>query len=176
MKSSYGRILHQSKFISKLSYSLKLSMTETHQKLNASNRVASSQLSFSRRCALHHSGRTLLRCTWGYGKTWRPDLELIILLRKWQTICLLLYCVSRTIFLPAHVILLGQISYGRHKPCVALPANNYIDPRQENKNLTQGHTLVRIPGGIWGILIQFSFYRPWVEAKVALSFKWHIQY
>ncbi|XP_065311596.1 uncharacterized protein [Dermacentor albipictus] len=47
----------------------------------------------------------------------------------------------KTIFLPAHVILLGQISYGTHKPCVALPANNYIDPRQEMKSLTHGHTL-----------------------------------
>ncbi|XP_075558343.1 uncharacterized protein LOC142590269 isoform X3 [Dermacentor variabilis] len=47
----------------------------------------------------------------------------------------------KTIFLPAHVILLGQISYGSNRPCVALPANNYIDPRQEKKNLTHGHTL-----------------------------------
>ncbi|KAL1477983.1 hypothetical protein MTO96_035316 [Rhipicephalus appendiculatus] len=47
----------------------------------------------------------------------------------------------KTLFLPRHVILLGQIAYGRSNPCAVLPANNYIDPRQEKKDLKSGHTV-----------------------------------
>ncbi|KAL3214921.1 hypothetical protein MRX96_051390, partial [Rhipicephalus microplus] len=48
----------------------------------------------------------------------------------------------RTLFVPRHVILLGQGAYGRSKPCAVLPANNYIDPRQEKKELKHGHTVI----------------------------------